>query len=146
MAKSSVSWATSPAVRRSMLGNRGRDTRPELAVRRAAHVRGLRYRVSLRPVPGLRRTADLVFPRQKVAVLLDGCYWHGCPAHYRPAKQNATYWAPKIERNRARDAETTAAFEAAGWTVLRFWEHDDPEQVAASIEETVRARAWRATG
>lgn len=136
--KGGASWATTPAIRRTMLGNRSRDTAPELKVRRAVHAMGLRYRVASRPEPSLRRTADLVFTRARVAVFIDGCYWHGCPEHYIEPASNVDYWRPKIARNRERDAETTAALSAAGWQVLRFWSHEDPAQVAAAIAEAVR--------
>jgi DNA mismatch endonuclease (patch repair protein) len=133
------SWASSDAVRRVMQANRGRDTKPEWAVRRAVHALGLRYRVSYRPEPGLRRTADLVFTRAKVAVFVDGCFWHGCPEHRTHPATNAAYWSDKIEGNIARDLDTTASLQAAGWTVLRFWQHEDPAEVAGVIAETVRA-------
>ena len=110
------SWASSPAIRKTMLGNRSRDTAPELRVRRAVHAMGLRYRVAYRPEPKLRRTADLVFTRARVAVFIDGCYWHGCPDHYIEPASNVEYWRPKIARNRERDTETTAALADAGWT------------------------------
>lgn len=135
------SWATTPAIRKTMLGNRSRDTAPELKVRRAVHAMGLRYRVAYRPEPGLRRTADLVFTRARVAVFIDGCYWHGCPEHYIEPASNVDYWRPKIARNRERDAETTAALTAAGWHVLRFWSHEDPGEVAARIAREVRTTA-----
>ena len=120
-----------------MQGNRGRDTGPEMAVRRAVHAMGLRYRVGVRPVQTLRRTADLVFTRQRVAVFIDGCFWHGCPVHYTVAKTNASYWSDKVVRNRERDNETNDALLASGWTVLRFWEHDDPAAVAQAIRSGV---------
>jgi DNA mismatch endonuclease (patch repair protein) len=120
-----------------MRANKSRDTRPELAVRRAAHALGLRYRVSVRPVPSLRRTADLVFTRAKVAVFVDGCFWHGCPEHHTVAVTNAGYWAAKVIRNRDRDAETTRLLEEAGWISLRFWEHEDPAMAAEAIRQTV---------
>lgn len=132
------SWASTPAIRKTMLGNRSRDTAPELRVRRAVHAMGLRYRVAVRPVPTLRRTADLVFSRARVAVFIDGCYWHGCPEHYIEPARNVDYWRPKIARNRERDAETTAALTSAGWRVLRFWSHEDPHDVAGRIAATVR--------
>jgi DNA mismatch endonuclease (patch repair protein) len=131
------SWASSDAVRRVMQANRGRDTKPEWAVRRAVHALGLRYRVSYRPEPGLRRTADLVFTRAKVAVFVDGCFWHGCPEHHTVAVTNAGYWAAKVIRNRDRDAETTRLLEEAGWISLRFWEHEDPAMAAEAIRQTV---------
>lgn len=134
------SWASTPRSRQVMLGNRSRDTKPELAVRRACHVRGLRYRVDVRPLPTLRRTADLVFPTERVAVFVDGCYWHGCPDHYVASKSNTTYWAEKIERNRQRDVETDAALLAAGWHAIRAWQHEDPDEVAEAVAKVVRAR------
>jgi DNA mismatch endonuclease (patch repair protein) len=83
----------------------------------------------------------MTFPRAKVAVFLDGCYWHGCPEHYRVPGTHADYWGPKIERNRSRDLDTTAALTAAGWTVLRFWEHEDPATVASTIAAAVRSKS-----
>ena len=112
---------------------------PELAVRRAVHALGLRYRVDARPVPDLARRADLVFPGARVAVFIDGCFWHGCPYHYVASKSNAGYWAPKIEANRRRDAETTALLAAREWRVLRFWAHEEVQGVAERIVATVRA-------
>lgn len=122
-----------------MQANRGRDTGPELAVRRMLHADGLRFRVSLRPVARLRRTADIVFTRSKVAVFIDGCFWHGCPIHATWPKTNSDYWSPKLSRNIERDLETTAAIRAEGWRVLRFWAHQDPREVADAIEEEVSA-------
>lgn len=133
------SWASSDHARRAMQGNRSSDTAPELAVRRLVHAAGLRYRVNARPVPTLRRTADLVFTRRHVAVFIDGCFWHGCPEHHRRPTANAAYWRSKVERNRERDASTDDALRAEGWTVLRFWEHEPPEAVAAAITAAVRA-------
>jgi DNA mismatch endonuclease (patch repair protein) len=94
--------------------------------------------VARRPISTLRRTADILFPRQKVAVFVDGCFWHGCPEHHTRAKANAEYWADKVIRNRARDGETNALLEAQGWTVLRVWEHQPVEAAADLIESTVR--------
>jgi DNA mismatch endonuclease (patch repair protein) len=122
-----------------MRGNRARDTRPELLVRRAVWALGLRYRVGVRPLPSLRRTADLVFTRARVAVFVDGCYWHGCPLHYRPARRNADFWSTKIEGNRRRDAETDARLREAGWTVVRVWEHEDAEAGADRVRVAVTA-------
>lgn len=129
------SWASSPAVRKTMRANRNRDTKPELAVRRASHRLGLRYRVSIRPVPELRRTADMVFPRQRVAVFVDGCFWHKCPSHFVEPKTHRDFWLPKLKRNVERDAETDALLGAFGWQVMRYWEHDDPERVAQEISQ-----------
>ncbi|MDP0398839.1 very short patch repair endonuclease [Tsukamurella strandjordii] len=134
------SWAASAGVRRSMKSNRRRDTRPELALRREVHRLGLRYFVDRAPLRHLaRRRADLVFPRLKVAVYLDGCFWHGCPEHHSVSKTNADFWAMKVEKNRARDADTNRWLKEAGWTVLRVWEHEDPSVAAASIKHVVEA-------
>lgn len=123
-----------------MQGNRSRDTQAELAVRRLVHATGLRYRVNARPERDLRRTADLLFTRARVAVLIDGCYWHGCPEHFKMPSTNRDYWEGKIGRNRLRDIETTALLEGRGWRVLRFWEHEAPTSIAASIVDVVRDR------
>jgi DNA mismatch endonuclease (patch repair protein) len=117
---------------------RRRDTAPEVAIRRALHARGLRFRVDF---PVLRRTrADICFPRQRIAVYVDGCFWHGCPIHGTWPANNAEWWREKIERNRQRDAQTGQTLEEAGWTVMRFWEHEDPEIAAAAISALVSDR------
>ncbi|MFI6451917.1 very short patch repair endonuclease [Streptosporangium amethystogenes] len=139
MTKTVESWASSEAVRASMRSNKGRDTKPELALRRAVHARGLRYRVSYRPVKAVRRTADLAFTKAKVAVFMDGCFWHGCPQHHTVATTNAAFWAEKIRRTKERDAETNRLLEEAGWLVVRIWEHEDPAQGAARVTEAVIA-------
>ncbi|WP_097185895.1 very short patch repair endonuclease [Blastococcus haudaquaticus] len=132
--------ASSPRARSVMVGNRSRDTKPELAVRRAVHARGLRYRVSARPLSRVRRTADLVFPSEKVAVFVDGCFWHGCEQHYVPSKTRAQWWAIKIDRNRERDEETDRLLRDAGWVPLRVWEHEPPALAASRVEQLVRTR------
>jgi DNA mismatch endonuclease, patch repair protein len=131
------SWASTPAVRRVMQGNKSRDTRPEIAVRSAVHALGMRYRVSARPLRDLRRTADLVFRNARVAVFVDGCFWHGCPQHHAPPRTNASYWATKILGNKSRDEDTTKRLCQEGWTVLRFWSHEEPLRVAAQIAKVV---------
>lgn len=123
-----------------MRSNKGRDTRPELALRRAVHAQGLRYRVSVRPLPKTRRTADMVFTRTKVAVFMDGCFWHGCPDHHTLAATNTGFWAEKVRRTRERDAETDRLLHQAGWLVIRVWEHEDPDAAAVLVAERVRAR------
>ncbi|UKJ62597.1 very short patch repair endonuclease [Cellulosimicrobium cellulans] len=136
------SWASTPLRRQIMQANKGRDTKPELAVRRRLHAAGLRYRVDMAPVPGLRRRADIVFSRARLAVFVDGCFWHGCPEHGpRRFGTNADYWNSKIAENRARDLDTTARFEAAGWQVLRIWSHADPVAAADLIVEAVALRS-----
>jgi DNA mismatch endonuclease (patch repair protein) len=131
-------WASSPAARRVMQGNRKRDTRPELRLRSALHREGLRYRVACRPLAGRPWTADLVFRSLQVAVFVDGCYWHGCPDHYARPRTNATYWGPKIEGNRRRDALVDAELIQAGWRVLRLWEHEPLAAAMAAVVATVR--------
>ena len=123
-----------------MQGNRSRDTKPELALRSAVHALGLRYRVGARPLSDRRFTADLVFRPVKVAVFLDGCFWHGCPMHGTQVVTNATYWTAKIRRNQQRDAEVDAALVAAGWLPVRVWEHEPPQEAAQRIAGIVRDR------
>ena len=89
--------------------------------------------MNLRPVVSIRRTADIVFTRQRIAVFIDGCYWHGCPEHYVASKTNQDYWHPKIKANITRDEDTTTKLSKAGWTVLRYWSHVPPEEVVESI-------------
>ncbi|MFI6041390.1 very short patch repair endonuclease [Nocardia sp. NPDC051321] len=134
------SWASSPAVRAVMRGNRGRDTNPELALRSAIRQHGLHYRVDTRPLPDVRRRADVVFIGPKVAVFCDGCYWHGCPEHYRPSHKNSEFWSLKIAGTQARDRETDRLLIEAGWQVIRVWEHDDPDIAARMIADTVTSR------
>lgn len=124
-----------------MRSNRGRDTLPELAVRRLLHQKGYRYRVDYAPVGG-RRRADIVFTRQRVAIFVDGCFWHSCPIHATRPRQNSSYWEPKLRRNVERDRETDEALERAGWTVLRFWEHEPTGNVVESIIETLQLSQW----
>lgn len=128
-----MSWASSEGARRTMRANRRRDTAPELAVRRILHADGLRYRVDYAPLGG-RRRADIVFTRRKVAVFIDGCFWHSCPLHGVAPVRNSEYWGPKLKANVERDRDTSARLSSAGWTVLRFWEHEEPLEVAHAIE------------
>ncbi|GAA1957981.1 hypothetical protein GCM10009816_19060 [Microbacterium aquimaris] len=123
-----------------MQGNQSRDTQAELAVRRLVHAARLRYRVDARPERDLRRTADSLFTRARVVVLIDGCYWHGCPEHFKMPSMNRDYWEGKIGRNRLRDIETTALLEERGRRVLRLWEYEAHSSIAASIVDVVRDR------
>src|SRR5260370_23221163 len=109
-----ASWATSPVVRRAMQGNKSRDTKPEIDVRCAVHALGMRYRVAARPIAELRRTADLVFRRARVAVFVDCCFWHGCPPHRSQPKSHAAYWAIKIKATMPADLPTTSVAEPVG--------------------------------
>ena len=132
--------ASSGEVARRMRSVRQRDTSCEMAVRRIVHGRGLRYRVDHALPFNRRRRADLLFSRQKVAVFIDGCFWHGCPQHGTSAKSNAEWWRRKIESNRARDADTVRRLEGLGWLTLRFWEHEDPVSVADRVQVAVNLR------
>lgn len=137
------SWASSPATRKSMQSNRSKDTKPELALRKQLHALGLRYRVCTRPLPGLRRTADIVFRPARVAVEVRGCFWHGCPEHYRAPAANATYWSGKVQRNKHRDAENEQRLQDAGWLLIPIWEHEDPIEASQRIAVFVRQRRRR---
>jgi len=120
-----------------MRGNHKRDTRPELALRSELHRRGLRYRIDANPLESLRCRADIVFRRQKVAVFVDGCFWHGCPQHGTRPKTNSSYWSAKIARNMERDRLNGAELNGAGWTVVRVWEHELPVDAAERIARTL---------
>jgi DNA mismatch endonuclease (patch repair protein) len=123
-----------------MKGNRRANTRPEVAVRSLLHRRGLRFRkdVTIR-AEALRTTADIVFPRHQLAVFIDGCFWHQCPDHSHVPRANPGYWERKLARNVERDAQVTKALTAAGWTVVRIWEHEPATEAADRIAETVAA-------
>lgn len=127
------SKASTTAVRAVMTANKSRDTKPERLLRSVLYRQGLRYRVNARPLPDLRRTADLVFPKARVAVFVDGCYWHGCPDHYRPATKRSDFWREKIRGNQVRDADTDARLREQGWTVVRVWEHEAVDVAAAKV-------------
>jgi DNA mismatch endonuclease (patch repair protein) len=124
---------TDAATSARMARVRNRDTAAELAVRRELHRRGRRYFVQRAILPG-RRRPDIVFPRAKVAVFVDGCFWHSCPRHATRPKTNGTWWAEKLARNVARDRQTDADLEAAGWRVVRVWEHEPATSAADVIE------------
>ncbi len=136
-------FASSPSVRRKMQNQRRRNTDIEKSLRSELYRRGLRYRLHIRPTASLRRQADLVFIRARVAVFIDGCFWHLCSEHGHIPTTNAWYWAPKLQRNVDRDMATNMALREAGWTVLRLWEHElDSEEgilrAAGLIEQAVR--------
>ncbi|MEU1860788.1 very short patch repair endonuclease [Streptomyces gardneri] len=123
-----------------MSKQRSRDTGVEIALRRILHASGLRYRVHRRPLKGVRREADIVFGPAKVAVFVDGCFWHGCPEHATWPKRNSGFWREKIEKNRARDANTDALLLEAGWASVRVWEHESADEAAARVKAVVAAR------
>jgi DNA (cytosine-5)-methyltransferase 1 len=123
------------AATRMRMRSQGRtDTRPEILLRSALEeLKIIDFEVNAQPLPDLRRQTDLLFRRQRVAVFVDGCFWHGCPTHSRDTKSNTKWWKDKIDANKRRDADTTRRLEAAGWTVVRVWEHEDPEEAARRV-------------
>jgi DNA (cytosine-5)-methyltransferase 1 len=114
-----------------------RDTRPEVLLRKELHFRGLRFRVCAKPLPTLRREVDIWFPSSRVAVFVDGCFWHGCRLHSRPTRSHTFWWAAKIKANRRRDSRTTQRLKDLGWTVVRIWEHQRPAQAADIVERAL---------
>jgi DNA mismatch endonuclease (patch repair protein) len=132
---------TSPHATATMRANRGRDTAPEVRVRSALHKAGLRFRKNARlDLPLGRVRPDIVLPRRRLAVFIDGCFWHGCPDHGEIPVGNRDFWLAKLERTRERDSHQTQVLEAAGWTVLRAWEHEPIEAIAARVCSA--ATAW----
>ena len=124
-----------------MAAVRSHNTTPERSVRVALHALGVRYRLGqVVETDGRRIRPDLVFKRARVAVFVDGCFWHGCPEHCRRPGSNVDYWNAKIERNRSRDVRNEAALAGAGWTVVRVWEHEPPAEAAAALATLLRAR------
>jgi DNA mismatch endonuclease (patch repair protein) len=134
-----VTRASSESVSRRMARQARRDTGPEVALRSRLHQLGLRFRVGRR-LPEVRSTADIVFGPAKVAVYVDGCFWHMCPQHATFPRSNAEWWRAKLEGNAARDRATDDALRRQGWAVERVWEHEDPEEAAARIANLVRRR------
>jgi DNA mismatch endonuclease (patch repair protein) len=122
-----------------MQRQRRRDTKPEVALRSYLHRAGFRFRVDY-PLSGLRRRADLAFPRQQVAVFVDGCFWHGCPEHGTSPKANAAWWRTKIDANIARDRDTDARLAETGWKVVRVWEHESIEDSFDKVVTEVNKR------
>jgi DNA mismatch endonuclease (patch repair protein) len=124
-----------------MQANRRRDTKPELALRSALHRAGMRYRCDLRlDLPEGRVRPDIVFTRKKVAVFVDGCFWHVCPLHGSRPAVNQTYWSPKLARNVERDARNTKLLEESGWIVVRIWEHTSIDEALERVREAVAPR------
>lgn len=133
---SPASEATSSRMRRQKRAG----TSPELALRREVHRRGLRFYVQRRPLPQLRTSADLLFPRSKVAVFVHGCFWHRCPQHATAPKSNRAWWDDKLAGNVARDARVVSALEEAGWSVVLVWEHEPAGPAADRVAQVVRGR------
>jgi DNA mismatch endonuclease (patch repair protein) len=135
--------ASSFETSRRMASVRQRNTLAEIELRKILHARGLRYRLHAALVTKPRRTVDIVFPGSRVAVFVDGCFWHGCPEHGSWPKSNADFWREKIETNRARDADTDLRLRALGWEVIRVWTHEDASDAAERIRRTIAARNSR---
>lgn len=136
---------SSAGVSSKMRKQASRSTRPEVALRRELHRRGLRYRVQRRVLPDVRRTADIVFGPARVVVDVRGCYWHGCTTHGTRPQVNTGYWDAKLARNRARDADTEARLRAAGWHVVVVWEHEDTAAAADRVQAAIEERRNRGT-
>jgi DNA mismatch endonuclease (patch repair protein) len=134
---------SSVAAAKRMRACRSRNTTPELEVRRALHAKGLRYFVDRSPTAGVRSRADLLFTGARVAVFIDGCFWHSCPQHASVPKANRTWWQQKLAANVQRDAMTNSRLSEQGWLVLRFWEHEATTDVATTIVAAVRRRRAR---
>lgn len=120
---------------------RQKNTSAEAVLRRELWMLGLRYRIQVPVLTRPRRVADLAFPGPRVAVFVDGCFWHGCPKHGTWPKQNADFWRAKILANQERDRDTDARLRAAGWEVVRVWAHENPSQAASLIAKIVRRRS-----
>lgn len=128
---------------RCMSAIRGKDTKPEILLRKTLWHKGYRYRLKNR-LPG---RPDIIFPTERVAVFVDGCFWHGCPEHYQKPDTNARFWREKIRKNTQRDKEVNALLNSKGWKVLRFWEHEvrnNPEACARRVIRALEARRNRA--
>lgn len=129
---------TSPHATATMRANRGRDTGPEVTLRAALHRRGLRFRKTLRiDLPGGRVRPDIAFPRWRLAVFVDGCFWHGCSEHRTIPARNSEFWRSKIEGTRIRDVEQTDRLQTVGWTVLRVWEHEAVDEAAERVSRAL---------
>ena len=128
---------SSPETSRRMAKVRQKGTDAEIALRRELYRRGLRYRIDYEVMKKPRRVADVAFPGLRIAVFVDGCFWHGCPEHATWPKQNAEFWRQKIEANRLRDADTNSRLLEVGWTVLRFWEHEPPTEAVDIVVKMV---------
>jgi DNA mismatch endonuclease (patch repair protein) len=132
--------ASSADSSRRMAKVRQKGTAAELALRREIFRIGLRYRVNYEILKKPRRVADIVFPRIRVAIFVDGCFWHGCPEHASWPKENAELWREKIEANRARDADTDRRLRELGWEVVRIWAHESPADAARHVSQVIEAR------
>jgi len=139
MNRSSYPHPSSPAVTAVMRANRKKDTRPEIRIRSLLHARGHRFRKQyVIRVPGGGVAVDIAFPSRRLAVFIDGCFWHSCPQHGTVPRANVSYWSPKLERNRLRDRQVDLFLADEGWTVLRIWEHTAAEEAAEIVSARLR--------
>lgn len=132
--------ASSLAAKRRMEAAKPRDTLPEIKLRTALEELGIPFEVDVKPIEDINRRADILIREDKIAIFVDGCFWHGCPIHGTQAKANSLFWTEKIERNKDRDLDTNRRLEASGWTVIRIWEHEDHINAAKQIAETINIR------
>jgi DNA mismatch endonuclease (patch repair protein) len=133
--------ASDAATLRRMRTQRRASTHPEVQLRRILWQRGFRYRVDAAlPLPGVRRRADLLFPASRVAVFVDGCFWHSCPEHGTRPKSNSEWWETKLRSNAERDRNTDDRLREAGWEPVRVWEHEDLQQAARHVADVVSSR------
>lgn len=138
--RTAVPEASSEEARNRMVATRRVDTEPELRLRSELHRLGVRFRLHRKIVPGVRRQVDVVFGPARVAVFVDGCFWHSCPTHGTRAKANAVFWRGKLFENERRDRDTDARLLQAGWKVMRVWEHEDSRIAAKRIARAVLRR------
>lgn len=143
MAASKGLTPSTPEVSRRMRRVRQKNTSAESAIRRALHAYGLRYRIHVIVSTNPRRVADIALSGLRIAVFVDGCFWHGCPLHGSWPKENADFWRAKIIANQARDQDTDERLRADGWKVVRVWAHEAPTQAAAKIARVIKRRKTR---
>ena len=122
-----------------MRGNRKENTKPEVRLRSVLHRRGMRFFKNTRPERDIPCQVDIVFPRARVVVFVDGCFWHACPEHGTSPTTNAHYWSAKIARNVERDRENDALLAARGWRVIRVWEHEPVRDAADRVEQELHS-------
>lgn len=132
--------ASSITVKHRMQAQPRLNTSCEMAIRRLLFSEGVRYRVHSRPISSLRREADIVFRKMKIAVFIDGCFWHGCPQHKKVIKTHRLWWERKISKTKERDMDTDEKLQSFGWTVIRIWEHENPEEAAGRILKALKTQ------
>lgn len=131
---------SSSAAKSRMEAAKPKNTLPEIKLQTALAELGINFETDVKPIEDLHRRADVLIREGKIAIFVDGCFWHGCPIHGTQAKANAEFWADKIKRNQERDLDTNEHLEAAGWTVIRIWEHEDPNDAAKQIADIIKEK------